>query len=109
MDFWGSAHPHRFCPGRTRAGAGIKNRALSPKNARCMKKTSNDPNVAKFFVNKKPAEAGHSYQSFFAADSATSFTVSTISSDCFNLSLAIPITSLPKSGTRLSASRNSAD
>lgn len=60
MDFWGSAHPHRFWPGRTRAGAGIKNGALSPKDVRCMKKTSNDPNVAKFVDNKKPAEAGYS-------------------------------------------------
>lgn len=48
MDFWGSAHPHRLCPGRTRVGAGIKNGASSPKkNVEIMKKTSNDPNVAK--------------------------------------------------------------
>lgn len=58
MDFRGSAHPHRSEPGRTQAAGQIKNGAQKPQNVVVMKKTSNDPNVAKFIANRKPAEAG---------------------------------------------------
>ena len=43
MDFWGSAHPHRFWSGRTRAGAGIKKRGIEPQKRKVYEKDFKRP------------------------------------------------------------------